>query len=514
MNKHGMATRMITTTLWAMIVCCGILRPAFAEIINGDFENGGFNGWIADSNWVVVDNSCGYYSGWAGKHWAWSGGKGEPATGVLKSKPFILNKDTVQMLISGWNSTRGTGQPRKWNYVTLNLEDGTEIDRAYAPNMTVFVPVALDGSKHRGKSVFIQAVDDADQETFSMLCIDEVRTVNFPPGFAQPVKRLPAFDPNHSFKIEDDLYRVEVSRTNGSITRIRDKKAGLDLLREPRLAGSYRFSLPIPGKEPWQTLEANWIFGKDQRLTSHRLKDHQLVLHWDGPLKNYLKESFDVSATMSIELRDGGILFSFDVENKSAYAVGETYFPVLGGIQGLGKTNGQLKETEMVLPSGAPETGHRRRAATADAQAPVPASPTFTTPATFTTSAIFKVFTNMSWLGDQGPEQFYAYPKSVPDAWVGFTSASLGRSMLIGARGGTNRDLFIRLELIPASSGNPRDDGNWPRPSELRGAPVGVELSFVDTKGGAVSESYQAEPVFLRSLDGGGSELLKEYPTW
>jgi hypothetical protein len=69
--------------------------------------------------------------------------------------------------------------------------------------------------------------------------------------------------------------------------------------------------------------------------------------------------------------------------------------------------------------------------------------------------------------------------------------------------------LYLRLELIPSSSGAPRDDGNWPRPSELRGAPVGVELSFVDVKGGPAGKSYEAAPVFLRFVDGGGAEMIK-----
>lgn len=508
MNLYTLISQMIRTFLLIALLYGSKGSLVLAGPVNGAFEMGGFDGWIADPNWVVVDNSCGYYSGWGGKYWAWSGGKGEPATGVLKSKPFKLEKDTVQMLLSGWSSIHGTGQPRRWNYVTLNLENGTEIARAYAPDTTTFVQVILDGSKHRGKMVYIQAVDDADQETFSMLCIDEVRTANFPSWYAKPIKRLPSFDPMRSIKVEDEFYRVEVNRTNGSITRIRDKKAGLDLLLEPRLAGSYRFSLPIPGKEPWQTLEANWIFGKDQKLTFHRLKGRQLLLRWDGPLKNYLNEPFTVSATMTIELRDGGVLFTFGVKNNSVYAVGETYFPVLGGIQGFGKTIGQLKETEMVLPSGVPESSRRRQAAASDAQIASPTTPKFTT------ASIFKVFNNMSWLGDQGPEQFYAYPKTIPEAWVGFASRNLGRSSLLGIRGGNDRDLFVRLELIPASSGNPRDDGNWPRPSELRGAPVGVELSFVDTKGGAAGASYEAEPIFLQFIDGGAEEMWKAYATW
>jgi hypothetical protein len=186
--------------------------------------------------------------------------------------------------------------------------------------------------------------------------------------------------------------------------------------------------------------------------------------------------------------------------------VGETYFPVLGGIQGLGATRGQLKATELVRPAGAPDSERRRRATTAPA--PAPAGPSFTT------SAIFKVFNNMSWLGDQGPEQFYAYPDSQPEPWVGFWAPKAARSVLIGARDPAARSLYIRLELVPASSGTPRDDGNWPRPGELRGQPVGVELSFVDAKGGPAGQPYEAAPVFLRFLPGGGAEMLKDFATW
>ena len=274
---------------------------------------------------------------------------------------------------------------------------------------------------------------------------------------------------------------------------------------EPRLAGSYRFALPIPGKEPWQTIEANWIFGKDQKLTAYTLHGNHLTLRWDGPLKNYLREPFDVSATLTIELREGGIWFGLKIDDPSRYAVGETYFPVLGGLQGLGTTRGQLQRTEMVRPSGAPASEQKRRGAGKTKASPAPAGPGFTT------ATIFKLFNNMSPFGDQGPEQFYAYPESQPAPWVGFSAPGASRSALIGARDPADRALYLRLELVPASSGTPRDDGNWPRPSELRGAPVGVELSFVDAKGGSVGKSYDAAPVFLRFLDGGSAEMSKDY---
>src|SRR5208283_2161142 len=95
---------MTVLPLLVATLCLRLGHPSAAQVVNGGFESGGFEGWTADPNWVVVDNSCGYYSGWQGKYCAWSGGKGEAATGVLTSTPFVLNKDAVRLLIAGWSS--------------------------------------------------------------------------------------------------------------------------------------------------------------------------------------------------------------------------------------------------------------------------------------------------------------------------------------------------------------------------------------------------------------------------
>ena len=76
---------------------------------------------------------------------------------------------------------------------------------------------------------------------------------------------------------------------------------------------------------------------------------------------------------------------------------------------------------------------------------------------------IFRVFTNANWLGDQGPEQFYVYPKDVPAPWMEFFAAKLNRSVRIGVYGKFDRQPVMRLELIPSNSATVRDDGNWPR---------------------------------------------------
>jgi hypothetical protein len=397
----------------------------------------------------------------------------------LRRNTIVLDKDGVRLLISGWNSMFGTGAPRKWNYVTLNLADGKELDRVYAPNTTTFVPMILSGMGYRGQTVYVEAVDDADQGTYSMLCIDDVRTISSP--LMQPLPSLAAFDSKLSLKLEDDRYLVEVSRANGAITRIFDKKGSIELIREPRLADSFRFTLPIPGKESWETIEANYIWGKEQKLSSFDASAKKLTLQWNQPMKNYLGEKFEVKATMGIELIEAGILLNFTIDNSTPYQIGEVFFPLIGGIQGIGKTGLQLKTTELIRPASAD---------------------------TVAATDIFRVFGNMSWLGDQGPEQFYSYPKD-GEPWMEFFAPKLNRSVYIGVHDPANRPLVLRLELLPGNSGVVREDGNWPRPHELKGQPVGVNACFVDFAHAPARQIYKSPSVLISFHDGDWHEGRK-----
>lgn len=289
-----------------------------------------------------------------------------------------------------------------------------------------------------------------------------------------------------SICIEDERYRVEVSRAHGTVSRILDKERSIELIREPRLADNFRFTLPIPGKEPWQTIEANYIRGDQQKLSSFDRGAKKLALHWAKPLKNCLGEKFDASAEMNIELTDKGVLFTLNIDNRTRYQIGEVFFPLIGGIQGIGKTRGQLKATQMIRPAG---TGA-------------------------VSNETFRAYTNMAPLGDQGPEQFYSYPKDMPELWVDFACPGLTRSVCMGAHDSSDRPKALRLELIPGVSDTMREDGNWPRPPELKGRPVGISVCFADFPFAPANTTFEAAPVLVTFHDGGWSEAKQIFQTW
>jgi len=466
---------------WLLLSLCLAPCPRlWAQVENGDFETGDFAGWVADPNWVVDSNSCGAYSGWRGGHFAWSGGQGEAATGTLRSQPFVLDRGAVRLLVAGWNTAPGSG--RLWNHIVLRLADGTEIDRRTAPNSLSFRPIFLDGSGHQGEPAYIEAIDDADMEGFSMFCIDDVRTTDQPASGGPLAPPLPEFDARESVALEDDLYRVEVSRQNGAITRILDKVGGLDLIREPRLAGNYMLSLPIPGGEPWETIEANYVVGREQSLSSVECDGNRLVVRWDKVTSWYAGPT-DVAVTMTVELADGGIVLSLQVRNQSPFSIGEVYFPVLGGLQGLGQGPGALRSTLFARPAGQQVA----------------------------TDEIFTVFANQSPLGAVGSEQFYAYPESWSAPWAGFRLPGARRSVYIGAMGAVTGRKALHLELLPGSSGTTRWNGNWPRAEELRGQPVGVVFSIVDFANQAPGGVYDFPPIVVRFHDGDWTESQRIY---
>src|SRR4051794_39587222 len=103
-------------------------------------------------------------------------------------------------------------------------------------------------------------------------------------------------------RLQNELYRVDVERTNGRIVSLFDHVGGYDLVAERRLAENFRLLLPQPD------CESNYIFGKEQRLASVDKSENALRLEWKAPLHSP-RGRFDVGVVMWIEFVGEAIHF-------------------------------------------------------------------------------------------------------------------------------------------------------------------------------------------------------------
>ena len=411
--------------------------PKPSAIGNGDFETGDFSGWQADPNWVLDDGSLGWYAGWEGRHYAFSGHGGEQATGKLRSAPFTLDEEGVEFLIAGWRAPGGGSDP-VWNYVALNLADGTELDRAYAPNTLTFTPALLQGRGHRGATAYLEAVDNADQTGFSMLCVDGFRTAPLPPARSLRYPRSARYE---TVRLEDSLCRVEVDRGNGALRRIRDKRGDLDLITEPRLAEAFRLCLPLPGTQ------ANYLLSSQQAPPTIREAPGRLVLTWAGPLRNERGQPFDLSATMRVRLADEAVELTLDAANRTDLKLTEVWYPIIGGVRGLG----DRQQTATRLPvAGADGFEH-----------------------------LFTATMTGAELGTRGPEYKWTCPGDLAAPWVELRNERLGRGVRFALEDDTDRQKLLVAAMYPGV-GHMRTGDTWPRPGEMPSRiPVGMSLQWV-----------------------------------
>src|SRR6266700_76894 len=102
--------------------------------------------------------------------------------------------------------------------------------------------------------------------------------------------------------VESAICRVDIDAHTGLILQVYDKQSGVNLITEPRLADNFRLLLPLP------ELEANYILGREQDVTSIGKSDEGLTLTWKAPLKNR-QGSFDLDVTLRIKCVDQSVQF-------------------------------------------------------------------------------------------------------------------------------------------------------------------------------------------------------------
>lgn len=285
----------------------------------------------------------------------------------------------------------------------------------------------------------------------------------------------------NQIQLENELYLLEIEPEHGALVRLRDKMGNLELITEPRLAENFRLLLPVPG------MHANYILGTEQELTSAEKTAQGIRLSWAGPLRNE-RGAFDLDVTIWIELIDQEVRVRCEVQNHTKHPIAEVWYGLVGGMTGLGSA-GQAKATKCLLPSSATQW----------------------------TAEPFREFGIGSppnpGLGLHGPEYTWWYPGQMPMPWVSFYHEELNRGVYFANHDREIRSKIFRMALSPGTAER-RADGDWPRPEELNGEPLGVTMNWTHFPYTKPGETFVGPTLVLRCHDGGWQESAAIYRQW
>jgi hypothetical protein len=280
---------------------------------------------------------------------------------------------------------------------------------------------------------------------------------------------------DNQIEIENTFYLVAVDAESGAIAKLVDKHSGQNLISEPRLADNFRLLIPLPD------LEANYILGREQRLTSHEKGPDSLILTWKGPLVN-AQGSFDVTVSMTIRLAGAAIEFSLQVSNQTPHQIAEVWYPILGGFTGIG----DRQDSQETIPLMGGSTG----------------------------TNLFHSFPGGGGLGIPYVETYWAYPTPMPMPWISLYNRKLHRALYFACHDSVCRYKVVRFELHPGI-GSRRYGSNWPRAEDLDPkTPLGLKLHWAHFPYTKPGETFSGPPVVVQFHDGDWHDSARIYRQW
>lgn len=279
-------------------------------------------------------------------------------------------------------------------------------------------------------------------------------------------------------RIENDVYRVEVEETYGRICSIYLKRAGTELIGEARLADNFRILAPVA------SCQANYLDGKVQILSAWEFTPTGLLLRWNGPLVNGRGETFPIAVRMMIDFVGEALHFRLEVENHADLQIAEVWYPLLGGLTGLGDGE-ERKGTCALVPEGYAQW----------------------------TGQPFNEFGRACDIGTPYPERFFAYPGNMSMAWVDFYHPALGYGVYWSVHDSVPRCKAYRMSLIPGTA-TLRKGGDWPTPAETGDLPVGMEANWAFFPYTPAGETFQGPPVVLQQHAGDWRAAAALYRAW
>ncbi|HEV8634931.1 MAG TPA: DUF6259 domain-containing protein [Chloroflexota bacterium] len=283
-------------------------------------------------------------------------------------------------------------------------------------------------------------------------------------------------------RIENGYYVVELNPQNGALTRLYDKVGALELLAHDRLAESFRLLLPLPD------LEANYVLGTEQRLSSADQTGGGVVLRWDGPLTN-ARGGWDLDVETRIAFVGEAVELRTTVRNRTRHKLAEVWHAGLGGLMGVGDR--AATRTTLAKTRG-PDTDW-----------------------------LFKQFPESMGVGAGGglrfAEYYVRYPVEIGMPWLDMSNQALGRGVYYGCHDTTPRLATLRVEMHPGLARN-RLSGNWPSADEIAATaekyPPGLVMHWVHMPYTPPGETFAGPPVVVQSHAGDWHAAARIYRAW
>lgn len=237
--------------------------------------------------------------------------------------------------------------------------------------------------------------------------------------------------------LENEHFRVAVNPSNGVLTSLYVKANATELVAEPRLADSFRISMPLPGDL------SHYIEGREQKAASAERIGDTIQVTYNSITS--AKGSFPIKITTKISLEKDTLRFSSRVTNGSAYPVVEFWYPRIGGMQKFGSD----REARLSIPA----------VTACDEVTPFARFPS---PGSFGAEAA-------EWSRIYG-----RYEQGMP--WWDLFDAKSDTGLYLGYHDPIFRLSSWHTYLYPVVA---KPDGTWLTPEQTEGRPIGIVFSHV-----------------------------------
>ncbi len=276
--------------------------------------------------------------------------------------------------------------------------------------------------------------------------------------------------------VETPTATLRLSEQSGDLVGLHWKNPDLEIIREPRLGENFRILVPRTG------YEADYFNSRDQKISHIQGMPDGVLCVYDS-LHNE-RETVPITVRYRIQVTDGQVLFSIEVDNPTERKLAEVMYGIVGGQQGIG----ERLDTASIIPG-----------------ANVNLAPD-----------LFTRFHGGGYgggnLGIRYDAAAFTYPGNMSMGWMDVYNPKADLGYYYADQDPETRLTLLEVEMRPFGKSATVGD-SWPSAAEAQGEPIGITTGWVDmpylSRG-----TFRAGPVALQVHGGDWHTASGIYRSW